>query len=147
MQRWIWYTGRMRNYRVLEQKRNHPAVKAAGLAAALAFAVYGSLQQAPFAFFLCILFSWVPFFERKAEANDGGIEISYALPPFHYTERWGYETMAAILEEEGARSDRAVLLFARGSMVRRLVFSRDEGDALLAAALEKNPDLYTGMAE
>lgn len=137
----------MREYRVLEQKTNPPFVKVAALVAALAFAVYGILEQEPFALLLCILFGWAPFFRRSAAATGEGIEIVYELPPFRYAERWGYGTMAAILEETGNRSDRAVLLFARGSMVRRLVFSRDEGDALLAAALEKNPDLYTGPAE
>lgn len=132
----------MKEYPAQNNKTRSSKVVIVAIICGVGMIALGVARSAWFGYLIGAAMIWIAFFQRRSVANEEGIVTTYTLKPFSYVERWKYEKMGAIIEESTGNPAVSVLVFARGSMTRRMVFEKEAAEEILVYAAAVDPELY-----
>jgi hypothetical protein len=132
----------MKEYTARNNKTRSNKVLIIAIVCGLGMMTLGAIRSVWFGYLIGAAMIWIAFFQRRSIANEKGIVTTYSLKPITYIETWPYEKMGAIIEEATDDPTVSVLVFAKGSMTRRMVFDKEAAEEILGYAAAVDPELY-----
>ncbi|PKM84552.1 MAG: hypothetical protein CVU86_06650 [Firmicutes bacterium HGW-Firmicutes-11] len=132
----------MKEFPAQNNKTRSKKIVVIAIACGLGMVALGAARSAWFGYLIGAAMIWIAFFKKRSVANEEGIVTTYSLKPFTYIEKWTYEKMGAIIEEETGNPSVSILVFARGSMTRKMIFEKSAAEEILRFAAAVDPELY-----
>ncbi len=87
----------------------------------------------------------VTLFKKRIFVTEAGVETEYDMVIFNHVELWPFDEIKEIDKELSPDGTRMGLHFLKEVMGKRLIFSLDEYEDVIALAKEKNPDIVIGV--
>lgn len=137
---WELIPGPKYHTRELKPRSRYVTVGCWLLAALLIFA--GFITPYKVAFVFGLLYILTLLMKKDTVVTVRGLEIYYQMRITTHYDFWPWDKITSVLCEDRKHPQLVALHFMNGDRLKRLFFSREDAEKIIALAREKNPKLY-----